>query len=421
MSLIEELSNRKYEKKPYLVHQQEEVKVDADELRRIVRESIITSGDISYIYTEEGKKNLAKRVLEEVNEKYPKLSRMERANIAHDIVADITGYGPIQPLIEDPEVSDILINRYDVIYYDKKGVLYRSPIKFRDETHLRNMIERIVSNVGRRLDESQPLVDARLPDGSRINAAIPPVAVDGPTLAIRRFNYNIDVDDLIESGVLNVEQIELLQKFIDARLNIVISGGTGTGKTTFLNVLSQMIHYEERVVTIEEVTKLNLKVRNLVRFEVRRSNVEGKGEISARQLVVNALRMRPDRIIVGECRESEAFDMLQAMNTGHDGSLTTLHANTPQDALYRLENMVLMAGFDLPTHVIRDYIASALHIIIHLSRLRSGKRVIKNIAEVKKDGNNICTVDLYRRENDQLVKVGEPSERIKARLLEAER
>lgn len=423
MSLLEERIRRSREG-PVVVHDKPpaktEINVDPDELRRIVREKLLASGDASSIYSDDGKEDLKRKVFDLVGEQYPGLARLERAQVAEDIVMDITGYGPIQALIQDAGISDILVNRYDRVFYEKNGVLHRSTIRFRSEKHLRDLIEKIVANVGRRLDESQPLVDARLPDGSRINAAVKPVSVDGATLCIRRFRYDITVEDLVKQGALTEQQRDMLEQFVKARLNIIVSGGTGTGKTTYLNVLSQMIPHHERVITIEDVTELNLDIPNVVRLETRGDNVEGKGSVDARTLVANALRMRPDRIVVGECRRGEAFDMLQAMNTGHDGSLTTLHANSPQDALFRLENMVLMAGYNLPLKVIRDYIASSVHVVIQLTRLASGARVVTSVAEVARDGENICCYDLYRREGGVLVKAGEPSARLK-HLLEVER
>jgi len=422
MSILEERALRKREQgfaEPFIAARPQ-VEIDPNELHRIVREKVIASGDISVIYTEEGKEDLKKRVFELVGEKYSGLTRLERAQIAQEVVMDITGYGPIQPLIEDKEVSDILVNRFDRVYYEKGGKMMRSSIQFRDEQHLRDLIEKIVANVGRRIDESQPLVDARLPDGSRINAAIRPVSVDGPALSIRRFNHSITAEEMIAQGAMTREQYELFGKFVRARLNMIISGGTGTGKTTFLNILSQLIPEHERVVTIEEVTELKLKVPNLIRLETRGVNIEGRGKIDASQLVVNALRMRPDRIIVGECRRGEAFDMLQAMNTGHEGSLTTLHANSPQDALFRLENMVMMAGYNLPVQVIREHIASAIHVVFQLTRLSNGLRVVKQVAEVMKDGDSLVTVDLFVREGIRLVAKNEPSLRLR-RLMEVER
>jgi len=425
MSLLEERAKKK--EHPFGNQQQAPidltktgVAVNPDDIRKLVRNKLLTSGDISIIYTDEGKVELKKKVFDIVSEQYPGLTRMERSQIAEEIVMDITGYGPIQPLIQDPEITDILINRYDRIYFEKGGRMHRSQIQFRNEQHLNNLIEKIVANVGRRIDESQPLVDARMPDGSRICAAIRPINADGPSLFIRRFQQKITVDDLLRQGVLTTELLKLLEQFILARLNIVVSGGTGTGKTTFLRILAQMIPQSERVITVEEVTELNLKIPNVTRLETRKANIEGKGEVDAQQLVAASLRMRPDRIIVGECRRGEAFDMLQAMNTGHEGSLTTLHANTPQDALFRLENMVLMAGYELPLQVIREYIASAIHIVIHLTRLRSGARVVSHISEVLKEREGkVSTIDLYRRKDGALVKVNEPSENLTS-LLEVE-
>ncbi len=422
MSIIEERARKGRErfKSEPLVVTKAEVVVNPEELHRIVRERFLMHGDISEIYTEKGKDELKRNIFKVVGEEYPELTRLERAQIAQDIVMDITGYGPIQSLIEDPEISDILVNRYDRVYYEKHGKIKRAGVQFRDERHLRDLIERIVANVGRRIDESQPWADARLPDGSRINAAIRPIAVDGPMLSIRRFHHNITAERLIEQGVLTQEQYELLGTFIKARLSMVISGGTGTGKTTLLNILSQLIPEDERIVTIEEVTELKLRVPNIIRLETRGVNIEGKGEVSASQLVANALRMRPDRIIVGECRRGEAFDMLQAMNTGHEGSMTTLHANSPRDAMFRLENMVMMAGHNLPVSVIREYIASAIHVVIQLTRLSSGLRVITSVSEVMKGEDGIFIKDLFVRDGGTLVFKGEPSVRLQ-KLMEVKK
>jgi len=428
MSLFEEraskFANRERLKKnePVIVTEPEKESVDAHALGRIVREKLLSSGDPSVIFTEEGKKDLLRKIFELVSETHPHLTRLQKSQLSEDILDDITGYGPIQELIEAPDVSDILVNRYDRIFYERDGKKYRSEIQFRDEKHLRNVIEKIVSTVGRRVDESSSIVDARLPDGSRINAVVPPIAIKGATLTIRRFNHHVDIDTLIKQGSITRDQVDVLRSFVRNRLNIIISGGTGTGKTTFLNILSQFIPKEERVIVIEDPSELNLEryLPDVVQMEARAANVEGKGEVTMQMLVANALRMRPDRIIVGECRRGEAFDMLQAMNTGHEGSLTTLHANSPQDALFRLENMVLMAGYNLPVNVIRSYVASAIHIVIQLGRLRNGYRVVTHITEVCGDGEKIYTVDLYRRENGRLLKVRDFSERIQ-RLLEEER
>ncbi|MCR3922753.1 MAG: ATPase, T2SS/T4P/T4SS family [Firmicutes bacterium] len=418
MSLLEQRAGKKMEikqvrDKPQL-HSREDTKFE--EIWEYVRETLLVSGNLSMVYDQDTRPKLKETIFQLITEKYPQMSRLDRAGITESVLDDIIGYGPIQPLIDDPEITDIMVNRYDRIFFRKQGKPYRSEIQFRDEKHLRNVIEKIVSTVGRRVDESSATVDARMPDGSRINAVVPPIALDGAALTIRRFMYNIDADELLQQGVVTREQLQLLEKFIRARLNIIVSGGTGTGKTTFLNVLSQFIPQGERVITIEDVAELRLKIPDLVRLETRGVNIEGKGDVSAQALVANVLRMNPDRIIVGECRRGEAFDMLQAMNTGHEGSLTTLHANTPSDALSRLENMVLMSGYSLPVSAIRDQIASAIHIIIHLNCLRDGKRVVTHISEVTRRSDSVITQDLYRRKNGELAKVQDPCEEILARM-----
>lgn len=418
MSILEQRAGKKME----IRHNREkpQVPIQADmkyeEIREYVRETLLASGNLALVHNQETRSALKETIYQLVSDKYPQMSRLDRAGVTESILDDIIGYGPIQPLIEDPDITDIMVNRYDRIFYEKRGKHYRSDIQFRDEKHLRNVIEKIVSTVGRRVDESSTMVDARMPDGSRINAVVPPVALDGATLTIRRFMYHIDADELLKQGVVTREQLALLETFVRARLNIIVTGGTGTGKTTFLNVLSQFINQTERVVTIEDVSELRLKIPNLVRLETRNVNIEGKGDVSAQALVANALRMRPDRIIVGECRRGEAFDMLQAMNTGHEGSLTTLHANTPSDALSRLENMVLMSGYSLPVEAIREQIASAIHVIIHLNRLRNGARIVTHISEVVKRGDGIVVQDLYHHKDGELIKVRDPDLRILARM-----
>ena len=311
------------------------------------------------------------------------LTAEEQRELVDEISADVLGYGPLQPYLADPSITEVMANSLDGIWVERAGKLELTPGQFASEAHLRRVIERIVSTVGRRIDESQPMVDARLPDGSRVNAVIPPLAVDGPSLTIRKFAKDIySAHDLVEIGTATPEVMALLGACVEGRLSILISGGTGTGKTTFLNALSSFIPHDERIVTIEDAVELQLDQRHVVRLECRPRNIEGRGEITSRDLVRNSLRMRPDRIIVGEVRGGEALDMLQAMNTGHEGSLSTLHANTPRDALARLETMVLMAGLDLPLRAIREQTASAIDLIVHLSRLRDGTRRITQIAEV---------------------------------------
>ena len=311
------------------------------------------------------------------------MNLQERERLAQEVLDEVFGLGPLEPLLADPTVSDILVNGHRRIYVERKGLLEQTGIQFRDDAHLMAIIDRIVSAIGRRVDESSPMVDARLADGSRVNAIIPPLAVDGPCLSIRRFGRDpLQADDLIRNNSLTVGMLELLRGCVKARLNILISGGTGAGKTTFLNVLSASISNRERIVTIEDAAELQLHQEHVVRLETRPANIEGKGAIQQRQLMINCLRMRPDRIVMGEVRGEEALDMLQAMNTGHDGSLTTIHANTPRDALSRLETMVAMANLNLPENAIRRQIASAIDLVIQISRLSDGTRKIISVAEI---------------------------------------
>jgi pilus assembly protein CpaF len=325
------------------------------------------------------------------------LSQSEREEVVEQIVYEVTGLGPIEPLFRDRTITDILINGPKNVYVERRGKLSRVDVTFRDDTHLLAVIDRIVSRVGRRVDESSPMVDARLPDGSRVNVIIPPLALDGPVMSIRRFGVGITVQQLVDNGALTEEMVTLLAGCVHARLNILISGGTGAGKTTMLNSLSSFIPTHERVVTIEDAAELQLQQDHVVRLETRPPNSEGRGEVVARDLVKNALRMRPDRIIVGEVRSAEALDMLQAMNTGHEGSLTTVHANTPRDALARLETMILFAGTNLPTRAMREQIASALDVIIQVSRLSDGTRRVTSITEVTTmEGEIITAQELFR-------------------------
>jgi pilus assembly protein CpaF len=311
------------------------------------------------------------------------MNLQERERLAQEVLDEVFGLGPLEPLLADPTVSDILVNGHRRIYVERKGLLEQTGIQFRDDAHLMAIIDRIVSAIGRRVDESSPMVDARLADGSRVNAIIPPLAVDGPCLSIRRFGRDpLQADDLIRNNSLTTGMLELLRGCVKARLNILISGGTGAGKTTFLNVLSASISNRERIVTIEDAAELQLHQEHVVRLETRPANIEGKGAIQQRQLMINCLRMRPDRIVMGEVRGEEALDMLQAMNTGHDGSLTTIHANTPRDALSRLETMVAMANLNLPENAIRRQIASAIDLVIQVSRLSDGTRKIISVAEI---------------------------------------
>jgi pilus assembly protein CpaF len=325
------------------------------------------------------------------------LSRQEREQLVLEVEHETFGLGPLEPLMQDPTVSDILVNGSKEVYVERRGKLERTRVIFRDDAHLLQVIERIVSAVGRRVDESSPMVDARLPDGSRVNAVIPPLALDGPVLSIRRFAADpYRMTDLVEFGTLTSGLAEILRAAVQARLNILVSGGTGAGKTTMLNVLSNAIPNTERIVTIEDSAELQLQQEHVVRVETRPPNIEGQGAVTQRDLVRNALRMRPDRIVVGEVRGPEVLDMLQAMNTGHDGSLSTVHANSTRDALSRLETMVLMSGISLPVRALRDYIASALDLMVHLARLSDGTRKVTRVTEiVGMEEDVVTTQDIF--------------------------
>src|SRR6201984_1424159 len=332
-----------------------------------------------------------------VNSEAVPLSFAERERLAREILDEIFGLGPLEPLLKDPSVSDILVNRFNKVYVERAGRLEPTGLSFKDDGHLMGIIDRIVSAIGRRVDESSPMVDARLADGSRVNAIIPPLAVDGPCLSIRRFGRDpLTSEDLLHNNTLTEPMLELLRGCVKARLNILVSGGTGAGKTTFLNVLSSYISDRERIVTIEDAAELQLHQEHVVRLETRPANIEGKGSIQQRQLVINSLRMRPDRIIVGEVRGEEALDMLQAMNTGHDGSLTTVHANTPRDALSRLETMVAMSKMNIPEKAIRRQIASALDVVVQVSRLSDGTRKIVTVSEITgMEGDIVTMQDIF--------------------------
>jgi pilus assembly protein CpaF len=321
------------------------------------------------------------------------LSRDDRERLTSEIADDILGHGPIEKLLADESITEIMVNGPFDVWVERQGRLFETTVRFNDESHLRRIINKMVAQVGRRIDESSPMVDARLPDGSRVNAVIPPLSLSGPLVTIRKFSKRrLDLGDLIRLGTMSTETVEFLQRCILAELNILISGGTGSGKTTLLNALSTSIPDDDRIVTIEDAAELRLNQRHVLRLEARPSNIEGEGEIPIRELVRNSLRMRPDRIIVGEVRGSEALDMLQAMNTGHDGSLCTVHANTPRDALARIETMVLMAGYELPVRAIRQQVAAALDLIVHLERLEDGSRRVTAITEVQRMESDVITL-----------------------------
>ena len=332
-------------------------------------------------------------ILQLVAEQGVPFSISERDRLANEVLDEVFGLGPLEPLLQDPTVTDILVNTADVVYVERGGVLEKTNVVFKDNHHLLHIIEKIVSKVGRRVDESSPMVDARLPDGSRVNAIIPPLAIDGPILSIRRFGADpLTADDLLSYREFTPVMLDVLKKAVKARLNIVVSGGTGAGKTTLLNVLSGFISARERIVTIEDSAELQLKQEHVVRLECRPPNVEGKGGVRQRELLINALRMRPDRIIVGEVRGEEALDMLQAMNTGHDGSITTVHANTPRDAISRIETMALMANLNLPEMALRQQIAAAIQIIVQVSRMSDGSRRVTHISEITGTSDQVISM-----------------------------
>jgi len=328
------------------------------------------------------------------------LNRAERVRLFEAIVAEILGLGPLEPLLQDETITEVMVNGPKAVYIERRGKLERTNVVFQDDDHVMRVIDRIISPIGRRIDESSPMVDARLHDGSRVNAIIPPLSLVGPVLTIRKFARKpLTIEDLIRFGTLTSEVAEFLKASVEARLNIVVSGGTGSGKTTLLNILSGYIPNDERIVTIEDAAELQLRQEHVVRLETRKANIEGKGEVTIRDLVINALRMRPDRIVVGECRGREALDMLQAMNTGHDGSLTTAHSNSPRDTLARLETMVLMAGYDLPVRAIREQISRAVDLIIHEERMKDGSRKVVAVTEVQgMEGDVILLQDIFRFE-----------------------
>jgi pilus assembly protein CpaF len=337
------------------------------------------------------------------------LSVSERERLVNDVQHELFGLGPLEPLLKDPTISDILVNSHDTIYIERRGRIEATTVRFKDDEHLMRVIERIVSSVGRRIDESSPMVDARLQDGSRVNAIIPPLSIDGPVLSIRRFGSDpLRMSSLIENKALTKDIADMLQMVVHARLNVLISGGTGAGKTTLLNALSAFIPENERIVTIEDSAELQLQQPHVVRLETRPPNIEGRGEVTQRDLVRNALRMRPDRIVIGEVRGGEAIDMLQAMNTGHDGSLTTIHANTPRDALARLETMIQMTGMRLSDRAMRQQVASALNLVVQVARLSDGSRRVTSISEITgMEGETITMQEIFMYERTGVDKEGQ--------------
>ncbi len=359
---------------------------------------IMNLGVIDKMPRDQFRREVGEMVRDLLTEEQIPLSLNERNQLSADILDELLGLGPIEPLLKDPTVSDVLVNTYRQVYVERNGKLEHTPVKFKDDRHLLRIINKIVAGVGRRIDESQPMVDARLPDGSRVNAIIPPLAVDGPLLSIRKFaKIPINIEKMIEFGTLTPQIAELIEAIVRCRLNVLISGGTGSGKTTLLNAMSTFISDAERIVTIEDAAELQLQQAHVARLETRPANIEGKGEISPRELVKNSLRMRPDRIIVGEVRGGEAFDMLQAMNTGHDGSMTTIHANSCRDALSRLEQMIGMARIDIPLRSMRSQIASALQVVIQLQRMSDGRRRLISVQEITgMEGEVVTMHEIFR-------------------------
>src|ERR671938_809086 len=372
-----------------------------EELKRLIHGKLVDKLDLSRVSDLEGEtlRREIRLVVERLcDTENPLLNRMERERLIDEVLDETFGFGPLEVLLKDPTISDILVNGPFKIYVERRGKLEKTDVKFRDNEHLLQIIDRIVSKVGRRVDETSPMVDARLPDGSRVNAIIPPLALDGASVSIRRFGSNpLKLEDLLNFKAFTPEMAMVMEAAIKARLNIVISGGTGCGKTTLLNTLSSFIPHEERVITIEDAAELQLQQEHIVRLETRPPNIEGKGAVATRDLVRNALRMRPERIIIGECRGGESLDMLQAMNTGHSGSMTTLHANTPRDAQARLETMIMMAGMELPIKAMRQQISSAVDLIIQANRLQGGPRKVTSITEVMNmEQDMIIMQDVFR-------------------------
>jgi len=372
-----------------------------DSLREKIHHTLIDElGPILYdkrLSEDELRRKVQEQLQSALAQERAPLSAADKAQLIQDVSDDILGYGPIDRLLKEEAVTEIMVNGPESVYVERAGRIEKDIASFVDETHLRRIIDKIVGQVGRRIDEANPMVDARLPDGSRVNAVIHPLAIGGPFLTIRKFATDpLQIDDLIRFGTLNAHAARFLQACVVGRLNIIVSGGTGTGKTTTLNVLSSFIPSDERIITVEDAKELQLHQDHVLALEARPSNIEGRGQVTIRDLVKNTLRMRPDRIVVGECRAGEALDMLQAMNTGHDGSITTIHSNSPRDTLSRIETMTLMAGFDLPIRAIREQMASALDLVVHLSRLRDGTRRITHVTEVQgMEGDVITLQDIF--------------------------
>ena len=402
--------------------------LDFEKFKTDVHRALLSQIDLEKLSSSnngKARQAVANMVQEIITDQRVPLNVTEKERIQSDLLDEVFGLGPLEPLLNDRTISDILVNNKNLVFIERAGILQKTDVKFRDERHLLQIIERIVSRVGRRVDESSPMVDARLPDGSRVNAIIPPLALDGPSISIRRFGtMPINAEALIERKSISPEMFEVLTAAVRARISILISGGTGAGKTTFLNVLSKYIPPTERLVTIEDAAELQLAQENIVRLETRPPNVEGNGAIRQRQLLINSLRMRPDRIIVGEVRGEEAFDMLQAMNTGHEGSMTTIHANTSRDALARLESMVAMANINLPDRAVRQQITSAISIVVQVSRMSDGTRKVTAISEITgMDENVISMQDIFTfvrkgiGPNGKVVGTFQPS-RIRPKFLE---
>jgi pilus assembly protein CpaF len=399
-----DIRNPQYQELKSRIHQELLNRLNLERLGKIGRED-----------AEPEIRNIIVALVDRESETTP-LSLFERESMIADVLNELFGLGPLEVLLRDRDISDILVNRHDQVYIERNGRLEETSLVFKDDRHLLRIIERIVSSVGRRVDESSPMVDARLQDGSRVNAIIPPLALDGPCLSIRRFRTDrLGAQDLVGRASLTQPMIDFLRAAVSCRLNVIISGGTGAGKTTLLNVLSSFISEKERVVTIEDAAELMLRQRHVIRLETRPPNIEGQGAVRQRQLVINALRMRPDRIVVGEVRGDEALDMLQAMNTGHDGSLTTIHANSPRDALYRLDTMVAMANLNIPERAVRQQIASAINLIIQITRLSDGTRRVTAISEVTGMEQDVITMqDIFVFDRSGLGKDGKVTGRFRA-------